>query len=359
MSRKPKIGVVGVGTFGINHLRVFSEMAEEGLVELAAMCDANEETLAERRREFPAAAYADFSEMLQSEDLDAVTVATPDHLHRDIALAAIAEGRHVLVEKPMDVTVEGCEAMAAAAADRGVLLQVDLHKRCDPYHIGLHDQVREGKLGKILYGSAVMEDRIEVPRDWFPHWAPSSSPVWFLGVHMFDLIRWIIGDDPAVVYATGQKEELRTLGVDTYDSVQVHVRFVRGSGFTFSLSWILPEGWESIVNQEIRVVGTEGVMEIDSQYRGARGCLGPQGMTTPNPGGFREHKDRHGRTRYGGYVMDSIREFGMNLRLLANGADLAELDGSYAAGRDGIEATRMAAAAHESLEKGVPVRVRE
>ena len=357
----PKIGVIGVGTFGLKHLQVFDNMEDGGLARLVAFCDANEQTLKARTEEFGRTGYTDFREMLEKEDLDAVTVATPDFLHREIVLVAIKAQKHVLIEKPMDTTSAGCAEILAAAEKSDKLLQVDFHKRCDPYHVGLHDMVHEGKLGEVLYGWAVMEDRIEVPRDWFPHWAPKSSPVWFLGVHVMDLIRWIIADEAVRVFASGQKQKLASLGVDTYDSVQAQVDFEAGSTFTFHCAWVLPDEFESVVNQEIRVVGTDGVMEVDSQYRGARGCLGGgaggSGMATFNLGGDRTVRDRFGKTRYRGYVHDSIREFAENVRFLMNGGALQELEGTYADARDGLEVTRIAEAAHQSLGTGEPVAI--
>ena len=103
------------------------------------------------------------------------------------------------------------------------LLQVDFHKRYDPYHRRLRQAVQAGNLGRILYGHAYMEDKIVVPRDWFPGWAPKNSPAWFLGIHMYDLLRWVMGADALRVAATGTKCKLLSLGVDTYDAVQAKI----------------------------------------------------------------------------------------------------------------------------------------
>ncbi|MFV1967761.1 MAG: Gfo/Idh/MocA family protein, partial [Pirellulaceae bacterium] len=205
-----RIGVIGAGTFGINHLRAFRQLGHTGQAELVALADLNEETLRSRLEEFPIRGYTDYHEMLQKEELDGVAIATPDHLHRDITLHCARAGKHILVEKPLDMTVAGCQAMIDAARDARVLLQVDFHKRYDPEHERVHAAVRNGDLGNILYGYAHMEDRIEVPADWFPHWAGNSSPVWFLGVHFFDLVRWILGCNAKRVFATGQRQHLKS-----------------------------------------------------------------------------------------------------------------------------------------------------
>ncbi len=116
---RAKIGIVGLGAFGLNHLRTFRQLEWAGVCELVAGCDVNEKLLAERRESFEFAPYTDFHEMLAKEELDGVTVVTPDPYHRDIVLAAAEAGVHVLCEKPLDVTVEGCVEMIGACEKRG------------------------------------------------------------------------------------------------------------------------------------------------------------------------------------------------------------------------------------------------
>jgi len=129
-----RIAVVGAGKFGQTHLDVFTQLESTGLAELAAIAEANPGRAEELRDRYTCPVYADYREMIGKEALDAVSIATPDHLHREIAAAAAKAGKHILVEKPLDVTVEGAEEMVRAARAAGVLLQVDFHKRYDPDH---------------------------------------------------------------------------------------------------------------------------------------------------------------------------------------------------------------------------------
>jgi predicted dehydrogenase len=352
-----RIGIVGVGTFGVNHLRAFAQTAREGAAQAVAAADLNEPRLKQMAQQFGVRAYASHREMLEREELDAITVVTPDFAHREITLDALAAGKHVLVEKPLDVTVEGCRQMVEAARAANLLLQVDFHKRYDPYHLELERLVREGKLGEVLYGYCHMEDRIEVPRDWFPQWAPKSSPVWFLGVHFYDLARWVLKSDGKRVFARGQKKKLAGLGIDTFDSVQAQVEFDNGAVVTFDTSWILPEKFEAIVNQGIRLVGTEGIMEVDSQDRGARSCFSTTGMQTHNLGFLREGRDKRGDTTWYGYGIESIADFAYNVAFLKDGGKLDQLRGVFATGADGLEVTRIACAAEASLGSGQPAAV--
>ncbi|MFQ6130894.1 MAG: Gfo/Idh/MocA family protein [Armatimonadota bacterium] len=352
-----RIAVIGTGRFGLQHLRTFRQMTWRGQAVLAAACDVGEPAWFEGLcQKFGCRGYRDYREMLEKEDLDACTVVTPDHLHREMAVACLEAGKHVLVEKPLDTTVEGCQAIIDAAADAGKLLMVDFHKRLDPYHLEMRRMIAEGEIGRVQYGYAHMEDRIEVPRDWFG-WVGDSSPAWFLGVHFYDLARFLMGGPCATrVYATGVKDKLKSLGKDTFDSIQAKVAFDNGAHLTFDTSWVLPDGFEAIVNQAIRLVGTEGVVECDSQDRGTRTCTARDGMSTHNPSFFREGRDAQGRPLYEGYGIESIAQFAHNVNALLEGASLDDL-GDYPSGQDGLEATRIAQGVHQSIETGQLVEV--
>jgi len=350
-----KLGVIGAGKFGTNILNAFKQMESDGRCKLAAICDINRDVLESQSRKYEVKGYTDYREMIKTEkDIYGIAVATPDPFHREPVMYAAGAGRHIFVEKPMDVTVEGCREMMEACVKNRVLLQVDFHKRFDPFHIAVRKDVREGKTGEIEYGYAHMEDKIMVPRDWFPGWASKSSPVWFLGVHMFDLVRWIIGSNGKKVYARGRKLKLKSLGIDTYDSVSAMVEFESGAVVTFDVSWILPEDFEAIVNQGFRLVGDRGLVECDSQDRGTRVSYEKQGVMTYNPVFLNENRDgKTGTVRYSGYGIESIADFVYNLEYLAAGGTLDRLQGGVTGlGEDGIEVTKIAVAVHRSLDSG-------
>ncbi|MCM8768964.1 MAG: Gfo/Idh/MocA family oxidoreductase [Candidatus Omnitrophica bacterium] len=347
------IAVIGAGKFGTNLLNTFAQLERQGRCHLVAICDINPETLKTQSEKYRVNGYLDYREMLTKEKIDGVAIATPDPFHREPALYAAHLGKHILVEKPMDTTVEGCLEMIEACNKNNVLLQVDFHKRFDPYHREIAKNVREGKIGRVEYGYVHMEDRIEVPAKWFPSWAPKSSPVWFLGIHFFDLIRWILSSDGKKVYATGKKWKLKSLGIDTYDSVSAMVEFRNGAVVTFDVSWILPEKFEAIVNQGLRLVGEKGVIECDSQDRGTRVCFEQEGMMTYNLGFLSETQDKFGRIEYSGYGIESIADFVYNLEYLEKGGSPEQLKKAISGlGHDGLEATKIAVAVQRSLETG-------
>jgi len=347
-----KVGVIGGGRFGTNHLRTFTQLAYVGRVKLVALADIDPKVLEEQRRAFGVKGYVNYEDMLRKEDVDAVTVVTPDHLHREIAITAAKAGKHILVEKPLDVTVSGCTEMIDVARRNDVILQVDFHKRFDPDFIELKRAIGSNKLGKIEYGYAWMEDTLEVPSKWFPKWAPKSSPAWFLGIHFYDLVRWLIESMPKRAYATGVKYKLSSMNVDAFDSIQAKVEFDNGSSFFFDTSWILPESFPAIVNQGLRVVGSEGTWEVDSQNRGVEACTTSEGPKTFNTHFIREGRDKLGRTMFYGYGIDSIVDFVENVEFVQSGGKIRDLAGKYASGEEGRIATSMAVAIHKSIAEG-------
>ena len=349
-----RVGVVGVGTFGINHLRCFRQLGYIGVAELVAAADINEELVNQRTTEgFDFNPYTSVEEMLANEELDAVTIVTPDPFHKEVALKAAEAGVHILSEKPLDVTVEGCQEMIDAAEANDVLLMVDFHKRYDEYHIAMKQKLQSGALGEIEYGYSHMEDRIEVPKDWFTGWAQDSSPAWFLGIHFYDLSRYLMETEPTRVWATGVKKRLLEFGIDSYDSISAKVEFDNGATVAFDTCWILPYEFEAVVNQGIRLVGTTGLLECDSQDRGTITCCEGEGMMTHNQSFLRQRHDKKGREIWEGYGMDSIADFAQNVNVLLEGGSIEDI-GDYPSGYDGLQATRLAAGVHESLEtKGI------
>ena len=353
MSKTGKIGIIGAGIFGQWHLKAFSRLMKEGKIELAAISDLREEPREKAAKDYNIKAYADYREMIEKEKLDAVSIVTPDHLHADIAETVLDMGCHVLCEKPMATTMEGCRRiMAAKAKHPDKIFMVDFHKRLDAYHIEIERAIREGSIGKVHYGYAYMEDRIEVSRDWFKTWPAGSSPFWFLGVHFVDLIHWVIKSNGVKVFATGRREKLKSMGLDFWDNISSSIVFENGASFSVDSCWILPDGFEAVVNQGIRVIGSDGILEVDSQDRGAGACLKGKTQQSYNFGIYWEKKGPDGEMVYGGYGIESIMDFGYHLNYLINGGDIKNLKGRYPDENDGFEVSKICIGIHKSAEAG-------
>ncbi len=350
------IGVVGAGLYGRVHLDTFKQRErQQGDARIAAFADMNESARKAAEKDFGVKGYASLEEMLANEDLDGITVVTPDHLHHKLVMACLAAGKNVFVEKPLSTDIAEAVEMAEEAEKKNLLLQVDFHKRFDPYHIDLKLRIRDGELGNIQYGYCWMEDVLRVGTDMIgqAHWGVSGSPAWFLGIHMIDLSYWLMDfPEPVKVYATGAKGKLASLGRDIYDSIKATVTFANGVAVTYDTAVVLPNSHESVVRQGVKMVGSEGFLVVDSQYRGARGCTAGEGMRTPNCGGFGRKIAKNGEVVKAGYINDSLLDFVENLAELKKGATAADLVGRYASAREGVVSTRVGVAIHKSLESG-------
>lgn len=352
-----RIAVIGGGLWGNYHLRAAKELERDGLADLVAVAARTDKTAQKQAESFNIQGYTDYRRMIEAEDLDAVTVATPDHLHREMVLYALEHGKHVLVEKPMDLSTSGSYQMVAKARESNRLLQVDFHKRYDYANIDARRQVRSGKIGTPYYAYAYMEDKIIVPAEWLASWAAHSSPFWFIGVHKFDLVRWITGQEAVSVSARGYRGKLSSLGIDTYDAISASIEMDAGLSCTIDVNWILPKGFEAVVNQGMRLVGSEGIIEIDSQDRGLRYAFASHGAMTPNPNAFFSRESASGGESVHGYFVEPIKDFIKNVSFLKQGGKLSDLKGHYPSGLDGLKVTQLAQAVEASMQSGQAVRV--
>lgn len=241
-----RVGVVGVGMMGQHHARVYSELAKEEKVELVGVADANFERAKEIAKKFGTIPYADYRELAR-EHLDAVTVAVPTSLHKDVALEFIKEGTSVLVEKPIADTIENAEALISAAEERGVTLMVGHIERFNPAVLRLKELISQGELGKLVTISAKrvgpMAARI---RD--------VGIIIDLGVHDIDVISYLFDERVRTVYARAGNV-VHPAGVE--DHALITLGFDEGTGIV-ETNWLTPHK-----TRNLTVVGTGGIAYLN------------------------------------------------------------------------------------------------
>lgn len=354
MTSNIRIGVVGGGVYGTLMLKCFVAQRAMGRVESVALADLSDDVLTGHKETYGVETYSNFNEMFERANLNAVAVATPDHLHAPVIRAAADHGLHILSQKPLDVDVPRTQELIKYCEDRGVLLYVDFHKRFDPAHIRLRNDIASGKFGPLQYGSVHMEDKIIVPTEWLRKWAADSSPSWFLGVHFYDLVYWLTGLKPTRVLASGYKGKLESLGIEgAWDSIQAKVEYEGGFSMNYDLSWILPDSFPSIVNQGIRLVGQEGMAEVDSQDRGYLSSFSAEKASAiVNPYGALEYNHPVYGPLTEGYTFQSMTYFLDILLALSNGKKMADLAGLYPDGNSALISTRIGVAIDRSLASG-------
>ena len=237
-------------------------------------------------------------------DLDVMAVATPDHLHTQPILAALTRNVHVVTEKPMCLSIHEADQIIELARSKDRVVAVDMHKRFDPDHLRVRDDIQK-RIGPPLYGTAFLEEPLEVSTSTFK-WVESSDPFSYVGPHWVDLIYSYYRSKPASLTAVGQKKRLVRDGINAYDAVQVRVDFANGMSINFHNNWITPPDFEGPVNQGHEIVGADGKVESDQQYRGFRWWNKDGGSRTANNHFTRDVARPDGSRAYVGYGVDSL-----------------------------------------------------
>ncbi|NLF18149.1 MAG: Gfo/Idh/MocA family oxidoreductase [Lentisphaerae bacterium] len=242
-------------------------------------------------------------DMMAGERLDVLLVASPDHLHTQPILEALAAGLHVITEKPLCLKTAEADAIVAAAERAGRVVAVDMHKRYDPF-------VREMMTNSLpLYNRihrvrAVLEEPLKVSTEVF-QWVEQSNPFAYVGCHWLDVVGHYMGVRPRALYATGERMLLehwdryvreiailkgldeeafpRRDAIHAWDALNVNITYDNGMRGDFNNAWINPAEFEGAVNQELEVYGVLGRGFVDQQDRGFRETITGDGSRTRNP----------------------------------------------------------------------------
>ncbi len=335
MDGKIKIALVGAGMFGGDvHARCYADLQKYGVAgmmgrvgldkwtrdfaavkfELVAVATRSEKSAVKASENFkawtghaPKTYFGDkpWNDILRDiPDLDVMAVATPDNLHTEVILAALETGVHVVTEKPMCLSIHEADQIIELARKKNRVVAVDMHKRYDPDHLRIRDDIQK-RIGAPLYGVAVLEEPLEVSTSTFK-WAEQSDPFSYVGPHWTDLIYHYYKSKPVSLSAVGQKKRLVRDGINAYDAVQVRVEFDNGMSINFHNNWITPPDFEGPVNQGHEIVGADGKVESDQQYRGFRYWYKGGGSRTSNNHFTRDVSRPDGTKAYVGYGVDSL-----------------------------------------------------
>jgi len=255
--------VIGVGLFGEYHVKTYAEYARS---ELVAVCDLNEARAKEVAEQYGCRYTTDLREIAEDPDIRAVSVATPDFAHRDPVMQMLEAGKHVLVEKPLATTAGEAREMVQTAKTHGGKLMVDFQNRWSPPFVRAKEEIRSGAFGEPVMGYGRLANTLSVPTEMLS-WAGKSGPQWFLFPHLIDLVKWLFDERAVRVYAVGQREILKAKGIDAYDAIQAIVTFERATA-TFETSWVIPNGYPSVIDFNVVLYGTTGRIGIKADHQG-------------------------------------------------------------------------------------------
>lgn len=260
MAEKLRIALIGAGRIAeLGHLPGFRLAGAE----VVALCDHREQGLHSLADAFHVERRcSDWRQMLDEGGFDAVSICTPPSLHCEMVTVSARHGFPTLVEKPMALSLQECDAMIQAARDAGVMLMIAHNQRFSPRHIVAKEVLDGGKLGQARRAHAAFTHG--GPENWSPTqtWYFDTRQAGFgafldLGYHKIDLLRWLLGQEVTDIQAFGATFEKPTSADDTMVAA---LRFSGGTLGTLQISWASRPGVEDLV-----VIGCEnGLLQVPS-----------------------------------------------------------------------------------------------
>ena len=270
-------GIVGTGVIAAIHAEAIALLSKTGLPDaaLVAVTDVAPGAAAAFAAARGVTAEPDLTALLARRDIDVVCVCVPSGLHASIGVQAAKAGKHLVVEKPIDVSLDAADRLIAAAEAAGVALTVISQHRFDLGLIELRRLLGAGALGRLVLGEASTKwYRSQAYYDsatWRGTYAMDGGSLMNQGVHYVDLLRWCMGPvrEVTALYATQAHQ------IEVEDTSLAVVRFASGAVGTILSSTAAFPGFP----QRLEITGTEGTVIVED------GQIVRRALRTDPPGG--------------------------------------------------------------------------
>ncbi len=325
-----RIGVIGAGAWGMNHVRSFASVPE---CKLTAVADARPEVRSSLGRSYPnLKLFEDGAGLIACEDVDAVVIATPSPSHAPLAQAALHAGKHVLVEKPMALSVADAEATVAAAEKSGKVLMTGHLLLYHSAVLYLRQLIDDGTLGEPRYVYCERVNLGTIRKD--------ENALWSFAPHDLSVAAFLLGTDIADVSSRGAAY----LQPNIHDVVFTNVRYHDGRMANIHVSWLDPHKSRRIV-----LVGTKKMAVFDDMSAEKVRVYDKGADRVPAAVGYEEHLT----VRSGDILIPNIK-LEEPLKVEAKHFLACIRDGKTprSDGQNGLTVVRMLEAAQRSLDKG-------
>jgi UDP-N-acetyl-2-amino-2-deoxyglucuronate dehydrogenase len=255
-SRAHGIGIVGTGVIATTHAEAIAAIPGARLVAVT-------DVVPERARQFAGghgcAAEPSLDALLARDDIDVVSVCVPSGLHSEVGVQVAAAGKHLVVEKPIDISLAAADRLIDAVDAAGVAMTVISQHRFDPGLVELRGLIDDGALGRLVLGEASTKwYRSQAYYDsgpWRGTWALDGGSLMNQGIHYVDLLRWTMGPviEVSAVYATEDHK------IEVEDTAVAVLRFTSGAVGTIVSSTAVFPGFA----QRLEVSGTGGTVVVE------------------------------------------------------------------------------------------------
>ena len=275
-----RVCMVGAGRVGRLHTRSITRHIPSGKV--VAIVDPAPDVLDAAASEFGVEArFESLEKALEKVDFDAVVITTPTPTHKTLTVMATQAGKHVFLEKPMAISLQECDDIAAAVERNGVALQLGFMRRFDPEFVAAAKRIADGEIGKPMMVKSLTHGP-GLPPPWARDPRTSNGNLAEVNSHDWDTVRWLMASNYERVYAEVANFKGAAYNIDApdfYDNALVSIRFE--SGGLGMISGICP--CEYGYDARVEIYGEKGIMLV-GELRGQAIVVGTnreQGLVTP------------------------------------------------------------------------------
>jgi inositol 2-dehydrogenase len=332
-----RIGLIGAGRMGRVYASTLAFSVSE--VDLVAVADPDAAALGEvAQRYHIAKTYTDYREMLDSKEVEAVVVASPTGTHAEVISAAARAGKDIFSEKPLSQDLKACDQALAAVKNAGVKLQMGFMRRFDAPYAAAKQKILDGVIGTPVMFKSTSRDPKRTSLE-FAKRENSGGLIVDMGVHDFDLARWLVGSEVTRVHSEGTClafPELKEVG--DIDNVVINLRFASDAVGNIDMSRNAVYGYDI----RTEVLGTDGSLWIGYLQQTPTLVLTRSGVTHDTVPYFME--------RFGAAYAEQVRVFVHHI--------LADTEPDVT-GEDARAATAIGIAATLSLDEARPVLLSE
>lgn len=266
MNNVVNVGVVGLGQMGMHHANIYKKLPG---VRLYAVCDFNDEHRELGEKKFNCKGYKTYQEMLKDSELDAVSICLPDNMHLEAVEIAVANNKHILLEKPIAKDLEDGKKIYEITKNYNKVFTVGFLLRFDPRFCAIKDAIENDEIGEIVHLYCRRNSPIYGPKRYIG----ASDLSMHVMIHDIDYINWYMGCEPVKVIAKSRSVALKEYGMN--DVIYAIATYENGAIVCMEACWTLPENSPTIIDDICELVGTKGTAYIDSCDKGVR-------LITPN-----------------------------------------------------------------------------
>jgi len=347
MTRR-KIGYAVLG-LGIGMAHADAAYASPN-ADLIAVCDIDEDRLLKAKMKYRGVTlYTDFNDLLTDPRIDIISVCLPSAMHSDFAVRAMEAGKHVLVEKPLDITPERAQRIEDARIRTGMTCGVVHQNRFNVNMYPIREAVDNGRLGKLIMGTFAVKwyrEQRYYDNGWHGTWdMDGGGSLMNQSIHTVDLMQWLMGDVESVSSHMGIYDH----DIETEDATVSVVKFKNGAMATFVSTTCAYPG----LSTEICLYGTGGSIEADAD------CLKTWKLKDAEDEDIEEDRmlSRYGRGNLFAIPEDANRRFGHEHVVEDMICAVIEGRNPEVMPAEAIKAVKIVCAIYESARSGKPTNV--